>query len=138
MLGRAGARKWPLADVRRKYLPYIPFVAVLGLVASFLEGAGIGLFIPLLGVFLAEPAGTHLPQPLNALLSIYGGGSAREQTIWLGSAILCLILLKNLVQALNGCLLAWLGARIGADAGRLVRAACDQLTMERPGAPALG
>jgi subfamily B ATP-binding cassette protein MsbA len=115
MLGRAGARKWPLADVRRKYLPYIPLVAVLGLIASTLEGAGIGLFIPLLGVLLAGPAGAHLPQSLVALLSMFDGGGARDRTILLGTAILGLILLKNLVQALNGCLLAWLGARIGAD-----------------------
>src|SRR5262249_6450941 len=40
---------------------------------------------------------------------------AREQTILLGVAILGLILLKNLVQAINGCLLASIGARIGAD-----------------------
>jgi subfamily B ATP-binding cassette protein MsbA len=121
MLGRAGARrKWPLADVRRKYLPYAPLVAALGLVASLLEGAGIGLFIPLLGLLLAEPA--HLPRSLAEVLSIFAGGSVRDRTIWLGAAILALILLKNIVQALNGCLLAWLGARIGADVrGRLAR-----------------
>ena len=42
MLRRAGGRqKWPLADLRRKYLPYVPLVAGLGLLASLLEGAGI-------------------------------------------------------------------------------------------------
>jgi len=115
MLPRAGGRRtWPLADVRRKYLPFVPLVAALGLVASLLEGAGIGLFIPLLSLLLAEPATTHLPQPVVAVMAMFGG-SLREQTIALGAAILGLILLKNLVQALNGCLLASLGARIGAD-----------------------
>jgi subfamily B ATP-binding cassette protein MsbA len=118
MLRRASARrKWPLADVRRKYLPVVPLVAALGLLASLLEGAGIGLFIPLLGLLLAEPATAKLPEPLVALMSIFGG-SLREQTIALGGAILGLILLKNLVQALNGCLVASLGARIGADVRR--------------------
>jgi len=118
MLPRAGGRRtWPLADVRRKYLPFVPLVATLGLLASLLEGAGIGLFIPLLSLLLAEPATLHLPQPLVAIMAMFGG-SLREQTIALGTAILGLILLKNLVQALNGCLLASLAARIGADVRR--------------------
>jgi subfamily B ATP-binding cassette protein MsbA len=116
MLLRAGARrKWPLAGVRRKYLPYVPVVAALGLLASLLEGAGIGLFIPLIALLIADPATVHLPQPLTALIAPLAGASPRDRTILLGGAILALILLKNLVQALNGCLLASLGARIGAD-----------------------
>lgn len=115
MLRHAGARReWPLADVRRKYLPFVPVVALLGLLASLLEGAGIGLFIPLLGLLLAQPASIQLPHSLVALMSTFGG-TIREQTIVLGTAILGLILLKNIVQALNGYLLASLGARIGAD-----------------------
>lgn len=116
MLRRAGARrKWPLADVRRKYLRFVPLVAALGLLASLLEGASIGLFIPLLGLLLAEPTAIHLPQPIAAALSTLGRGSVRERTIYLGVAIFGFILLKNLVQALNGCLLASIGARVGAD-----------------------
>jgi len=113
MLRRASARKWPLADIRRKYLPYVPLVAALGLLASLLEGAGIGLFIPLLALLMAEPA--QVPRLLTELVALFPSGSVREQTILLGAAILGLILLKNLVVALNGCLLAALGARIGAD-----------------------
>jgi len=113
MLRRASARKWPLADIRRKYLPYVPLVAALGLLASLLEGAGIGLFIPLLALLMAEPA--QMPHLLGELMALFPSGSVREQSIYLGAAILGLILLKDLVQALNGCLLAALGARIGAD-----------------------
>jgi len=113
MLRRASARKWPLADIRRRYLPYVPLVAALGLVASLLEGAGIGLFIPLLALLMAEPA--QMPGVLQSLVALLPSGSVRDQSIYLGAAILGLILLKDLVQALNGVLLAALGARIGAD-----------------------
>jgi subfamily B ATP-binding cassette protein MsbA len=116
MLGRAGARrKWPLADVRRKYLPYVPLVAALGVLASLLEGAGIGLFIPLLGLILADPSPAHLPQPLMAAIALLPHGDARGRTILLGGIIFGLILLKNLVQIINGRLLASIGARVGAD-----------------------
>jgi subfamily B ATP-binding cassette protein MsbA len=116
MLRRAGGRRtWPLAKLRRKYLPLVPLVAGLGLLATLLEGAGIGLFIPLLALLLADPAAAHLPQPLLAALSLLPGGSLPQRTIVIGAAILALILLKNIVQAINGCLLAWIGARVGAD-----------------------
>jgi len=46
MLRRAGGRgKTPLADIRRRILPSVPLIAALGLLASLLEGAGIGLFV---------------------------------------------------------------------------------------------
>jgi subfamily B ATP-binding cassette protein MsbA len=130
MLRHAGARReWPLADVRRKYLPFVPVVALLGLLASLLEGAGIGLFIPLLGLLLAQPTSIQLPQPLVALMSTFGG-TIREQATVLGAAILGLILIKNIVQALNSCLLASLGARIGADVRR--RLAASLLSVDYP------
>ncbi len=117
MLGRrAGAhRKWPLAALRRKYLPFVPLVAALGLLTSLLEGAGIGLFIPLLGLLMADSAATNLPQPLLTLLSWENHAGAHEQAILLGGTIFGLILLKNLVQIVNDGLLASLSARIGSD-----------------------
>ena len=116
MLRPAGARrKWPLADIRRKCLRYIPLIAALGLLASLLEGAGIGLLIPLLGLILADPTTTHLPQPLTAAMSLLPESDARARTILLGATIFGLILLKNLVQIVNGRLLASIGARVGAD-----------------------
>lgn len=123
MVRRAGARrKWPLAEVRRKYLPYLPLVAGLGLLASLLEGAGIGLFIPLLSLLLAEPTSVHLPHTLLAMLSLFEAGTLRDRTILLGVAILGLILLKDVVQMVNGRLLATIAARVGADVrNRLTR-----------------
>ena len=43
-------------------------VAVLGLLASLLEGAGIGLFVPLLALMLDSIASTNMPAPLRAVI----------------------------------------------------------------------
>ena len=116
MLRRAGGRREsPLADIRRRILPFVPVVAALGLLASLLEGAGIGLFVPLLALMLDETASTNLPEPLRAAANLFSGTSLQERTILFGAAILGLILLKNIVAAVNECLLISLRARIGRD-----------------------
>jgi len=116
MLPRAGGRrKWPLADIRRRILPFVPLVAVLGLLASLLEGAGIGLFVPLLALLLNEPAAANLPEPLRAIASLFTGTSVANRTLVLGTGIVGLILLKNVVQAVNECLLVSIKGRIGRD-----------------------
>ena len=116
MLPRAGGRrKWPLADIRRRILPFVPLVAVLGLLASLLEGAGIGLFVPLLALLLNEPAAANLPEPLRAIASLFTGAGVANRTLVLGAGIVGLILLKNIVQAVNECLLVSIKGRIGRD-----------------------
>ena len=116
MLPRAGGRrKWPLADIRRRILPFVPVVAALGLLASLLEGAGIGLFVPLLALMLNETAAANMPEPLLAAATLFSGVGLQERTILFGAAIVGLILLKNVVQALNECLLVSIRARIGRD-----------------------
>lgn len=116
MLRRAGpSRKAPLADIRRRILPSVPLVAILGLLASLLEGAGIGLFVPLLALMLDNASSSSIPEPLRSFAASLGGAGLREQTALIGAAIVGLIILKNVVQALNECLLVSIRARIGRD-----------------------
>ncbi|WP_309663115.1 ABC transporter ATP-binding protein [Sphingomonas sp.] len=101
--------------MRRRILPFVPLVAGLGLLASLLEGAGIGLLVPLLALMLDETASTNMPGPLRAAATLFSGVSLQQRTILFGAAIIGLILLKNVVQAANDCLLVSLKARIGRD-----------------------
>jgi len=88
---------------------------VLGLFTSILEGAGVGLLIPLLSVLLEENPATGIPGPLRTLASLFSGYDPQARTVLLGCAILALILTKGVLQAANECLLASIKARIGRD-----------------------
>ena len=116
MLRRSGTLfRWPMRQVGRKILPFVPLVVVLGLLTSLLEGAGIGLLIPLLSVLLAEDPGTGLPAPLRTLAFLFDGYDAQARVTLLGTAIFALVLMKGVVQAANESLLGWLQARLGRD-----------------------
>jgi subfamily B ATP-binding cassette protein MsbA len=116
MLPRAASRqKWPLASAYRTVLPLLPLVAALGLLASVLEGAGIGLFIPLLALLLSDTAGGGAPAPIQSVAAIFNGYDPHSRAALLGASIFMLILLKSIVQATNECLAAYVEGRIGRD-----------------------
>jgi subfamily B ATP-binding cassette protein MsbA len=92
----------------------VPLVAALGLLASLLEGAGVGLLIPLLSLLLADNS-TVLSPPLRNAVALFAGYDPQTRAIILGAAIFGLILMKGIVQAANDCLLASIQARIGRD-----------------------
>ena len=116
MLRRAGDRREsPLAAIRRRILPSVPLVAALGLLASLFEGAGIGLFVPLLALMLDTSASAPIPEPLRSVAALVGNYGIQQQTAFLGIAIVGLIVLKNIVQVLNDCLLVSIRGRIGRD-----------------------
>lgn len=116
MLRRArGRRESPLAGIRRRILPFVPAVAGLGLLASLLEGAGIGLFVPLLALMLDNTASTSMPEPLRAAANLFSGASFQARILLFSAAIVGLIVLKNVAQAANEWLLVIIRARIGRD-----------------------
>lgn len=116
MLPRVGGDQKPaLAAMRRQIWPSVPLIAALGLLTSVLEGVGVGLFVPLLSVMLGNDASASSPEPLRSLVRWLSGFEPGQQTAVLGTAIVGLIVLKNVVQATNEYLLVSIRTRVGRD-----------------------
>nr|WIE90346.1 ABC transporter ATP-binding protein [Mesorhizobium sp. WSM4875] len=103
----------------RRQLGLLPVVVALGLASAALEGFGIGLIIPLLGIIMGHGEATGMAG-LSALLQKVGAGlGERERLIAISAAILGSILLKNLLAFAN----AVLTAHIYGKAGQSIRGA---------------
>lgn len=89
-----------LAPVRR----LVPLVILLGLVATALEGFGIGMLVPLIGLATGDGEIT-LPGPLAGLAE---GMAPATKAALIGLAIFALITAKNAVAWVNGALQAWI------------------------------
>ncbi|WP_292381882.1 ABC transporter ATP-binding protein, partial [Mesorhizobium sp.] len=101
----------------RRQLGLLPAVVALGLASAALEGFGIGLIIPLLGIIMGHGEATGMAG-LSALLQKVGAGlGERERLIAISAAILGSILLKNLLAFAN----AVLTAHIYGKAGQSIR-----------------
>ena len=111
----AGHRTSPLIPVLRSLVRFLPLVAALGLLASLLEGAGIGLFIPLIALLLSNSGGGAVPPLLGSVAALFDGFEPRTRAAILAGAIFALILLKGAIQAANDCLAAWVQGRIGVQ-----------------------
>jgi len=115
--GRTGSAarhgRRPLSIVARKIAPVVPLVAGLGLLASLLEGAGIGLLIPFLALLISNSPAADVPEPIHSLASFFERFEPQTSLILLGAAIFGLILVKSVVQAANEYLLASIQGRIG-------------------------
>src|SRR5205085_3014668 len=109
----AGHRTSPLIPVLRSLARFLPLVAALGLLASLLEGAGIGLFIPLIALLLSNSGGATVPPLLTNVAALFEGYEPQTRAAILAGAIFALILLKGAVQAANDYLAAWVQGRIG-------------------------
>lgn len=101
-----------LLPVRR----YVPLVVLLGLVATALEGFGIGMLIPLIEM-ATRGAGTagSLPAPVARVMAFTDGLGIAGRGALIGLSIFALITLKNLVSFGNGSLQAWLYGKCGHE-----------------------
>ncbi|RWO52677.1 MAG: ABC transporter ATP-binding protein [Mesorhizobium sp.] len=85
----------------RKQLRLLPAVVMLGLVSAALEGFGIGLIIPLLGIIMGQGDQTGMAG-FSAVLQHFGSDlSERERLIVISAAILGSIVLKNVFAFAN-------------------------------------
>lgn len=116
----AGTGPSPLGPPLRRLWRFLPLVAALGLLASLLEGAGIGLFIPLISLLLSNSPDANLPPLLAKFGGQLSGLDPHDAAAILAGAILALILLNGLVRAANDSLAAYVEGRIGSDIRRSV------------------
>ena len=130
MLRRSAAqRSSPLAPPLRRLWRILPLGGFLGLLAGVLEGAGIGLFIPLISLLLSNSSATGVPL-LGHAVTLLGNKQPHTAAAILAGGILALILLKGLVEAASDSLSAYVEGRIGSDVRRSV--ATKLLELEYP------
>ncbi|TIS53068.1 MAG: ABC transporter ATP-binding protein, partial [Mesorhizobium sp.] len=122
----------------RRQIGLLPIVVALGLASAALEGFGIGLVIPLLGIIMGQ-GDTAGMAGFSALLQKVGAGlGERERLIAISAAILGSILLKNLLAFANSVLTAHIYGKAsqairGALAGRLLSVGYPFFLKESPG-----
>lgn len=118
-------------------LRLLPLVVILGLAAAVLEGFGIGLIIPMLGIILDSGEGDL--GGFTARLASFGAGLSDAARLGLtGGAIFLLILLKNLFAFGNGLLSGLIYGKAGhaircALSDRLLKAGYPFFQAEDPG-----
>lgn len=110
----AGA-KGPLGQIAWRQANLLPAILVLGLLASLLEGFGIGMLIPLVSLMTGSGLSRGLPEPIRAAVELAQGETAAETVMILGGIVVSLILLKGLVQVANAALISRLHTRAGHD-----------------------
>lgn len=89
---------------------YVALVVFLGLLATALEGFGIGMLAPLISVATGADGNVTLPGPLAPLGE---GLTPAAKAGVIGFVIFALITTKNLVAWGNGALQAWIYGRAG-------------------------
>lgn len=96
-----------------RLLRLVPVVVGLGLAGAALEGLGIGLIIPLLGIIMGR-GGTSGMAGFSALLQQVGADlGERERLIAISAAILGSILLKNVFAFANTLLTSFIYGKAG-------------------------
>ena len=121
-----GHRDNVLLDIGRPFLWAIPVAVILGLIGALLEGVGIGLLVPLMYVSLSQEIPTSIPPLLRPLAEFTRSFDSDVRLLYIGGAILGLILLKAVTIISNANLIAWIDGRVGHSirqklAGHLLR-----------------
>lgn len=101
-----------LLETMRPFRCYIPGVVLLGLLATALEGMGIGLVVPLLDVVMSGDSSVQGWMP-SVFASVGESVPPAQRGLFIGLGILALIVLKNIVAYANGLLQAWIYGKSG-------------------------
>lgn len=105
-----------LALLARRYYWTAGVVMLLASAITLLEGLGVGLLIPLLGILsgdLSPDRASHTPV---SLLAMFAGGHSRDARLWIiAGVILAAVVLKTALQAAANTFASWVDGRIGQD-----------------------
>ncbi|WDZ81667.1 ABC transporter ATP-binding protein (plasmid) [Ensifer adhaerens] len=127
-----------LRDALGGQLRLLPFVVILGLCSAALEGAGIGLIIPMLGII----AGDQDPAALSGISALFqqvgSGMDDRHRLVVIAAAALALISLKNVLAFANTVLATFIYGKAGhsirgALSSQLLQVGYPFLMKENPG-----
>jgi subfamily B ATP-binding cassette protein MsbA len=113
-----GMSKRPLGPILGRYAWTVPAVAVLGFVSSGLEGLGIGMLIPLLNSLLGEGETSSITGALSIVGKFAQLFDPGIRLFAVAATIFALVVLKGVVQTLNGTFIAWVDGRAGHDIRR--------------------
>ena len=112
----SGAPSGPLHAIERRYAPYMPLAILLGLLASGLEGAGIGLLVPLMTVMLSgDPTGAGYPRIIREVVNLATSLSPDRPLVALCAVVLLLVLCRAVAQIMNGMLMSHVVGNAGRD-----------------------
>jgi ATP-binding cassette, subfamily B, bacterial MsbA len=98
-----------LDAITRRFSWTVPIVAMLSIVGSLLEAAGISLIVPLLNTLLLSGA-TSVNWPFGNLLAAL---PQSRQIFAIVVAMFALIVMKNLIVLLNQTFMAWIDGAVG-------------------------
>jgi subfamily B ATP-binding cassette protein MsbA len=112
-----------LDALARRYTWSLPVVAGFSIVGTALEGVGVALVIPLLGLMLQGSDQDALELPFGGLASLIPGGMRVPAII---IAILVLLVIKNALHAYNLMFMAKVEGKFGHD----VRSALSQSLLD--------
>ena len=103
-----------LSALARRYLWTAAIITVLATLTGLLEGAGVGMLIPLLSTFTNDLA-TNRSGTLGFIERFAGSHSRNERLLIVSSVILGCVLLKSLLQVCTNIFSSWVDGRVGND-----------------------
>ena len=103
-----------LRGLARRYFGSALLVTLLAMLAGLLEGAGVGLLIPLLSTFTADLGGGK-GDPLRFIEHLAAGHTRNQRLIIVTSLILACMVAKNALQVIGNRLSSWVDGRVGHD-----------------------
>lgn len=109
------AVRGPLHRIAARYAWALPATAVVGFLASLFETIGVGLLIPLVGLFLGDSAPIGMPAPLGSVADAATSMGPHARFLLLGGTILLLFLLKSALQIANAYMIEAVTGRVGHD-----------------------